>query len=493
MNGFFYYNITISSHNWRKTQNTAGECERCMPTAWAIQFLAKAGLSIFVRGIIMKKIKNMSESSFLKLFFAFIGVAFLVAALCMPDRANMIPGFWQILSQPCKITTNFFSVGGYAATFLNMGLVALIMVILFHVTKTNVNNVSTLAFLLTLGFCSWGIHVLNMWFTMLGVVIANLVKKEKFYANVNAMLFTTGVAPVISDLLLRYPHAEAIGFNVLGFVLAVVAGIIVGIIVSAGLPHSPNVHKGFNLLSAALPVGVSLTLINGMFYKVMGVELPGSLGDMAVASQSIVNIFCIALFGLFVLAALAMGAGKDYWNLLKNRNQVNNVSGTLGNGVLLMNAGVYGLFILAYYNLIGASFNGVTFGLIFCMLCTCNSGSRPTNVWPIMLGYVVASTVTGWFSSMLGGNFTLAVNAQAIVIGLCYANGLSPICDKYGWAYGFVAAMIHYCLVTLVPGLHGGYCLYNGGFTGIFVCIILVPVLEKYCTLKADRLAAKAK
>ena len=441
----------------------------------------------------MKKIKNMSESSFLKLFFAFIGVAFLVAALCMPDRANMIPGFWQILSQPCKITTNFFSVGGYAATFLNMGLVALIMVILFHVTKTNVNNVSTLAFLLTLGFCSWGIHVLNMWFTMLGVVIANLVKKEKFYANVNAMLFTTGVAPVISDLLLRYPHAEAIGFNVLGFVLAVVAGIIVGIIVSAGLPHSPNVHKGFNLLSAALPVGVSLTLINGMFYKVMGVELPGSLGDMAVASQSIVNIFCIALFGLFVLAALAMGAGKDYWNLLKNRNQVNNVSGTLGNGVLLMNAGVYGLFILAYSNLIGASFNGVTFGLIFCMLCTCNSGSRPTNVWPIMLGYVVASTVTGWFSSMLGGNFTLAVNAQAIVIGLCYANGLSPICDKYGWAYGFVAAMIHYCLVTLVPGLHGGYCLYNGGFTGIFVCIILVPVLEKYCTLKADRLAAKAK
>ena len=61
-----------------------------------------------------------------------------------------------------------------------MGLVALIMVVLFHVTKTKVNNVSTLAFFLTLGFCSWGIHVLNMWFTMLGVVISNFIKKEKF-------------------------------------------------------------------------------------------------------------------------------------------------------------------------------------------------------------------------------------------------------------------------------------------------------------------------
>ena len=441
----------------------------------------------------MKKIRSMSESNFLKLFFAFVGVAFLIAAVCMPDRNTIFSGFWQILSQPCKVTTNYFSVGGYAATFLNMGLVALIMAALFQVTKTQVNNVSTLAFLLTLGFCSWGIHVLNMWFTMLGVVVANLIKKEKFYANVNAMLFTTGVAPVISDLLVRYPHAETIGFNALGIVLAVAVGVVVGIIVSAGLPHSPNVHKGFNLYSAALPVGMTMFLLNGILYKVLGVELPGTTGDMAVASPVIVNIFCCALFGLCVVFGLIMGGGKDYCKLLVNRHQVNNVSGTLGTAVFMMNVGVFGLFILGYYNLIGAPFNGVTFGLIFCMLCTCNSGSRPTNVWPIMLGYVVAAFATKWISPLLGGNFTLAINAQAIVVGLCYANGLSPICDKYGWHFGFVAAMIHYCLVTLVPGLHGGFCLYNGGFTAIFVCIILVPILEKFCKTKEVRLTEKAK
>ena len=439
----------------------------------------------------MKKIRNMFESDFLKLLFAFVAAAFLIAAVCMPDRSGMLSGFLQILSQPCKVTTNYFSVGGFSATFLNMGLVALIMVVLFHVTKTKVNNVSTLAFFLTLGFCSWGIHVLNMWFTMLGVVISNFIKKEKFYANVNAMLFSTGVAPIISDLLVRYPHAETIGFNLLGVVLAVAVGIIVGIIVSAGLPHSPNVHKGFNLYSAALPVGMSMFFLNGMLYKVMGVELPGATGDMAVGSWANTNIFCIVLFVLCIVLALIMGAGKDYWNLLKNREQVNNVSGTCGNAVMLMNVGVYGLFILAYYNLVGAAFNGVTFGLIFCMLCTCNSGSRPTNVWPIMLGYVVASTVSGWIAPLLGGNFSLAVNAQAILVGLCYANGLSPICDKYGWHYGFLAAMIHYTVVTLVPGIHGGFCLYNGGFTGIFVCIILIPVLEKYCKTKEERKLAK--
>ena len=442
----------------------------------------------------MKKIKNLSESSFLKLFFVFIAAAFLIAAVCMPDRADMFAGFVRILTGPTKLSTNFFSVGGFAGTFLNMGLVALAMVALYHFSKTSVNNVATLAFLLTLGFCSWGIHILNMWFPVLGVIVGNLIKKDKPFSNVNAMLFATGIAPIISEMLVRYPNAEVVGFNILGFALAILAGIIAGILIPAGLPHSPAVHKGFNLYSAALPVGVTAFFLNALFYKVVGIEVPGAAGDLSVASWSVVNIFCIALFASFVVIALVLGCSpKDYWNLLKNRNQVNNVSGTLGNAVFLMNAGVYGLFILAYYNLVGANFNGVLLGLIFCMLCTCNSGSRPTNVWPIMLGYVVASAVFGWIAPVLGGNFSLAVNAPAILVGLCYANGLSPICDKYGWQYGFIGAVIHYCIVTLVPGLHGGFCLYNGGFTGIFVCIILIPVLERYCKTKEARAALKAK
>ena len=121
------------------------------------------------------------------------------------------------------------------------------------------------------------------------------------------------------------------------------------------------------------------------------------------------------------------------------------------------------------------------------MLCTCNSGSHPGNVWPIMLGYVASSFVFGWVSSLFGGTFTGAINAQAIVVGLCYANGLSPIADKYGWRYGFLAAVMHYLLVTSVPTLHGGYCLYNGGFTAALICIILVPELERFSRTTGER------
>ena len=61
-----------------------------------------------------------------------------------------------VISQPSKLSTNYFAVGGYAATFLNIGLVGLISLALFGIFRATPNNVSNLAFLLTLGFSAWG-------------------------------------------------------------------------------------------------------------------------------------------------------------------------------------------------------------------------------------------------------------------------------------------------------------------------------------------------
>jgi hypothetical protein len=323
-----------------------------------------------------------------------------------------------------------------------------------------------------------------------------LVKKEKMGGLVNAMLFSTGIAPLITELLIRYPQTDYIGFNWLGLGLAVLVGLVIGFFLPAGLAHSPKVHKGFDLYSAALPIGMTAFFLNATLFKTMGVDLPAGAdgAQLQVASQSMVNTFCLILFGLCVVFAFILGCKpKDYWQLLKDPNLVTNFSSTYGNATFLMNVGIFGLFILAYYNAIGATFNGVTFGIIFCMLSTCNSGSHPGNVWPIMLGYVVASTVFGWLSSLAGGTFAMTINAQAICVGLCYANGLSPIADKYGWQYGFLAAIMHYLLVTSVPNLHGGFCLYNGGFTAALICIILIPELERFTKTKDERKLAKTK
>ena len=457
----------------------------------------------------MKKLNQMNESGFLKLFFLFVSLSFLVAAVIMPDRAELLVGMKKILLMPCKVSTNYFGLGGYAATFLNMGLVGLFCWGLCQLPGAKAVNATTLGFLLTVGFGAWGINPLNMIPTILGVFLYALVKKEQPGTLVNAMMFSTGIAPLISELLFRYPGTEYIGFNLLGGILALVVGLIIGFFLPAGLGHAPNIHKGYNHYSAAVPIGFTAFFLRVVLYKVM---LGMSVGDVAALKNFTnnadffygCNIFCLVLFGACIVVALLMGCKlKDYWQLMKDAGKGVSFSEKYGNAAFLMNVGVYGLMIVAYFNFaafldgglarMGTVWTGMTFGIVFCMLCTCNSGSHPGNVWPIMAGYVVTSYLFGWISGLLGvENYALTVGSQSILIGLCYANGMSPISGKYGWALGMLAGGLHYLLVSAVPDMHGGFCLYNGGFTAALICLMLVPQLEKFCKTKEERQLAKS-
>ena len=379
----------------------------------------------------MKKIHSIPERYFLEIFFAVFASFFLAASVLMPDREAMFTGLWKIVSSPCKSPTSYFAIGGLSATFLNMALVGYICLALFVGFKVKVNNVSTLAFILTTSFGSWGINILNMWPSSFGVILYGIRRKEKFSTLVHAMLFSTGMAPLISELLLRYPHPETVGFSFFGTFMALLVGCFIGYFLPVGLANSPKIHKGFTLYSAALPVGMTAFFLNAALFKTTGFELPEVADTLSVTAPVICNVFCILLFGTCIVAARAMGCTmKAYWRLLTDDKTIWDFSSYYGKHVFLMNVGVFGLFILGYYNLIGAPFNGVTFGIVICMLATCNSGSHPGNVWPIMLGYFLAHILFGSFSYLIGGNYTTAINSQSLIVGLCYANGLSPIADK---------------------------------------------------------------
>ncbi len=456
----------------------------------------------------MKKLRELEESKFLRLFFAFVSVCFIIAAVILPDRNEMLRGFVRILIAPCKISTNYFALGGYSATFFNMGIVGLFCLGLTFLPGCKPNNVTTLGFLLTVGFGSWGMNLVNMIPTVLGVCLYALVKREKLGSVANAMMYSTGIAPLISELLFRYPGTEYLGFNWLGLGLGLFVGIIIGFFLPAGMAHAPNIHKGYDHYSAAVPVGFTAFFLRAVLYNVMLGTTPAKLELATLAAPGhnffyACNIFCVVLFGMFIVFALLMGCTfKDYWNLMKDSGHGVSFSAKYGTAPFLMNAGVFGLMIVAYYNFaalidpnqaISNVWTGMTFGIVFCMLATCNSGSHPRNVLPIMAGYIVFSYLFGWIAGIMGvENYTLSIGNQTILIGLCYANGLSPISGKYGFGYGFLAAGLHYLLVSAVPDMHGGFLLYNGGFTAALICLVFVPQLEKFCKTKEERALAKS-
>lgn len=440
-----------------------------------------------------QNLRQQSASQILKLVFWLFSALFLIVALISPDRGQMISGLGQLYTTPAQVTKDYFEVGGVSATFLNAFLVSAMCALLYMLPGATANAVSFLAYSLTCGFCFWGMTVPNVIPCFLGVLLYCLVKKEPVAKNVNFMLFATGIAPIVTDMFLRYPGLELHGYTAGSILLGLVVGVVIGFATPAGCAYAPNAHKGFSLYSAALPMGMMAFFLQALLYKVLGGTLPPVEAVLGPARPGLfygvlgaLFVICIA-FGFYLNGCSLKGYGK----VLHSSGHKTDLTNECGTGLAVMNIGVFGLFIMLYYTLVGASLNGVTFGLVLCMVACAVSGSHPGNVWPIMVGYVVMSLIAKY--CYLGETFSLAINAQAIAIGMCYANGMSPITGKYGWPAGIAAGMIHYILVTCVPSLHGGYLLYNGGFTACLVCIFFLPTLERFCKTKEERAAMKTK
>lgn len=411
-------------------------------------------------------------------------LAFLLAAALCPDRAQMITGLANILMSPAQITKDYFLIGSVSGTFLNVALVMAVFTAMLYIPGTVSKGSTVAAYFLTAGFSTWGINFLNIWPFVLGVLVLSLVKRKPFAQYVDLAMFSTALCPLVSELLLRYPNAEEVhAITPASALLALAVGMAVGFLTPAMAAHSPNLHKGFDLYSAALPGGLLGFFLVALLYKTLGHDVPAIAPTLGDSRPEIVWTFCGVFFGLCILGGFLLNGKsfKGYLDLLKDTGLKADFTAKYGPGLAIMNVGVYGLFIVAYYILVGGSFNGVTLGIIFCMVCWGAAGAHPGNVWPIMLGYIIAA--------QFGVN---AVNAQAILIGLCFASGLAPIAGVYGWWAGVIGGAAHYILVTSVPALHGGFCLYNGGFTALLIAVIMVPQLESFCKTREERKAAKA-
>lgn len=438
-----------------------------------------------------QKNKPLNTVNVIRLFLLASSAAFLIGAIAAPDRGQMLTGLAQILMSPAQLTKDYFIIGSISGTFLNVSLVGFVCAAMTCLPGAAVNGGTIAAYFLTTGFSFWGINFLNMWPFFLGVMVHALVRKEPFPKYVNLAMFATALCPLASELLLRYPGSEEVrGVTLSGVGLMLVVGMLIGFLTPALAAHSPNVHKGYDLYSAALP-GVLLGLFAvAVLYKTLGHDVPPITATLGDSHPGVVWTFCIIFFVLCAAAGWWIN-GKSfngYLDLLRDTGHKSDFTAKYGPGPAIMNVGVYGLMILLYYILVGGSFNSVTLGIIFCMVCFGANGAHPGNIWPIMVGYVVFSFAATTF---FGGVFP--VNAQAILVGLCFASGLAPIAGNYGWWAGILAGGMHYLLVTSIPAIHGGFSLYNGGFTSLLVATILVPQLETFCKTKEQRLAAAGK
>jgi len=55
---------------------------------------------------------------------------------------------------------------------------------------------------------------------------------------------------------------------------------------------------------------------------------------------------------------------------------------------------------------------------------------------------------------------------------------LHQIAGRYGWLWGIATGFFHVSIAIFIGDINGGLNLYNNGFAGAFVSVMMLPLIE---------------
>lgn len=415
--------------------------------------------------------------------------------------------WYRIMTSPCPLVTDYFELGGLSSALLNAGACGLFCCIFMFFLRGE-SRANTLAgYFLVVAHCFYGLNLFNMIPCFLAPILYFKMKHLSCKRNLHICMFSTAFSPFISELLFRYTQGGAfemdlVSITPLGVVLALLLSLMIGFVVPAILPGAMAWHKGYNLYNGGLAFGLFGFFLFNLMYRTMGINAPQPLQitnplyeQFGHSYTLAVNVFFIAVFGMCLLVGwlLNNNSFKGLGPLLKDTGYSSDFVEKYGMPMCLINIGFYGLFFLLYINILvmftnGAGFTGPTMGVILAAITFTAMGQHPQNVWPIIVGYQLLYIIVWFFSQMFDLEMTWTLSTQGYINGVAFATGLCPIVGRYGIRAGILSGFMCACMCTSTSALHGGFILYNGGFTTGITALVLVPILEHYVKVPREEL-----
>ena len=464
-------------------------------------------MSVSTSSVIVGMQRGNNEQ-IIRAYTLFVSLFFLAAApiaVLYTKEWDFFCNLWRILTSPSKLVTDYFALGGLGSTLFNASICGLLSNLIIHLCKAHVTSATLAGYMLVIAHAFYGLNFINMWPPFFGVLLCCIVSKRKISENIHIAFFATALAPLVSEMLFRYGTSNfdpaAPQFRWGGLTLAVVCGIAVGFVVLPLLPGTAAMHRGYDLYKAGLAIGIFGIFVHAFLYNTFGVESPSAVlpdnfvyYSMPYDYRGFMNLFFFALFGLTFIVGFLMNHQhiRDYGKMLHCTGYGTDFADTFGMPLCMINIAVYGMAILAYLNLVfilpelfpalpaGAGFTGPTVGVVFAALTFAAIGQHPRNVFPIVVGYGVLWIIVTAICVVAGQNIPWTLSTQAYINGLAFATGLCPIAGRYGFRYGVIAGFLSATICTVTSDMHGGFVLYNGGFTAGLAALILIPLLDFY-------------
>ena len=391
------------------------------------------------------------------------GISLIAMGFACESPGNILIGLREYILCEDILLTDYFVIGSIGAAFVNAGLVTLISIALTLWIKTPYTG-STIAMIFLMGgFALFGKNPVNILPFFLGVWLYSRIKGHPMARYTNAALFSTTLAPIVSDLMLHgsFPFIVRMAVALLG-------GALIGYLIIPLAEHSFSTHMGYSLINYGFAGGL-MALIIASSIQAMG----GSIETQMIWQEGLpapVLLYLILLIVALTLAGLWLCGWNPlaYLRIMRHSGRApTDFVITDGVGAAMVNMGAMGLVSLGYILLIGGDLNGPVVGAILTSIGFGAAGEHPKNTIPVMAGVFIASHI------MIPSNTDPGMQLAAL-----FGTALAPISGQFGAHYGVLAGLLHAAVVLATAAPCGGYNLYNNGFAAGLVALVMVSMIQ---------------
>ena len=400
----------------------------------------------------------------------------VVCAFIVDTPKDIFSGYLDILTSKSLLISDYITIGGLGATLFNAATVLTLNLVILKLLDLRLSGILFAAIMMNFGYAFYGKNIINVLPLYLGVFIYSVVNKIHFKNLILVLLFSSGIAPLVSY--------TAFGINSLelyySIPLAILLGTLAGFILPSCASHTMKFHQGYNLFNTGFAIGVISFIFYGILYAFGIAPVSIKTNDIDVSKHSVLLILVSAMIVMYVVMALVCDK-----HVFKKLIPLNKRSGRLisdferdfGVDTVILNTAMILTLELAFILIFKIKLNGAILGTMLAVAGFAGSGMHIKNTTPIMLGALVMIICK---ELVLGTNFSMIFiqDNTPLVISILFALCLAPIAGRYGVIAGILAGAMHVVLVPLCMELHGGLNLYNNGFAAGFVACVMIALIE---------------
>lgn len=389
--------------------------------------------------------------------------ALALIGFLLDSPGRILRGLVTIVLSEDSLITDYIFLAGPGAALVNAAIVTAISLCILYVADDIPNGTTLVVIGLMSGFSLFGKNFVNIWPILLGTWLYTRYRKEPFGAFANIGLMATALSPIVSYISLD----NGWGHPVLG----VLAGLVIGFVMPPLAAYTYRIQNGMNLYN----VGFASGLMAFIFVPIMTSlgATPTTHFRWALGYNLEFSILLCSLCLLLVVAGLFL-TPKPLWAVWAGYRRLLQTSGRaasdylrmFGHNVVMVNAGINGLIATGFILAVGGDLNGPTVGGILTIIGFSAFGKHAFNILPIMAGVALGGVVMHW-----------SLSDPTVQLACLFCTTLAPISGYFGWPYGVLAGFLHSSVVLYSGSPAAGMNLYNNGFSGGLIAIVLYPAI----------------